>query len=61
MKVVIQVKNVFGKELIYPINETAKILLRLTGKRTFSPADLSTIRDLGYSVEFDTPYLDGLK
>lgn len=51
-QVTLNVRNVYGNELIYPHNDTAKLLLKLTGKRTFSKQDISNIYKLGYSIEF---------
>jgi hypothetical protein len=47
----VSVRNVYGNEMIYPANETASKFAQLTGKKTFSLADLRTIRELGYTVE----------
>jgi hypothetical protein len=43
-------KNVYGVDLTYPINETAKQLAALTGKKTFSRIDISRIESLGFEV-----------
>ncbi len=43
-------KSVYGNELTYPHNEQAKQLCALTGKKTFSRADLSRIEALGFKV-----------
>jgi len=46
----IEIKNVYGNELVYPLCETAKKLCSLTGKKTLSYNDLYTIQDLGYTI-----------
>ena len=43
----VEVKNVYGNELIYPVCDTAKRFATLTGKKTFSPYTLKLITDLG--------------
>ena len=53
----VEVKNVYGNELIYPVCDTAKRFSTLTGKKTFSPYTLKLITDLGYSVENVAPSL----
>lgn len=51
MKVLFEIKSVFGKKLIYPYSETAKLLTELTGKQTIDLSNLKTIIDLGYTIE----------
>ena len=50
-KIEITVKNVYGVERIFPVNETALIFARIIGRKTFDEAHLSLIRSLGYVVE----------
>ena len=50
MEIQIMMKNVYGKELIYPANEAARLFCKLTAKRTFDINDLRTIKALGYSI-----------
>jgi|TARA_Y100000296_G_scaffold75954_1_gene96144 hypothetical protein len=45
-------KHVYGQERIYPINDNAKSLLKLTGLKTFKKDNIKDILDLGYDVEF---------
>tara|TARA_R100000656_G_scaffold41667_1_gene34735 strand:+ start:792 stop:1028 length:237 start_codon:yes stop_codon:yes gene_type:complete len=45
-------KNVYGQERIYPINDNAKSLLKLTGLKTFKKDNIKDILNLGYDVEF---------
>jgi len=47
----VEVRSVYGNLTIYPINEQAKLFAKLTGKKTFSHADLCTIEALGFTVE----------
>ena len=46
----VTVKNVYGTDLIYPADETAKILAALTGKKTLSAAALKLAKELGYEI-----------
>ena len=55
MKIQIYTKNVYGNELVYPANESAKDFLLLTGAKTFSQNQLSIIRKLGYQIELLMP------
>lgn len=51
MKILVQVKNVYGNELIYPICEKAKTFARIAGTKTLSKTILLEIYTLGYKVE----------
>ncbi len=50
MVVTVAVRNVFGNDLVYPADDTAGLLVRLAGTKTFSAHQLRMIRALGYSV-----------
>ena len=47
----VSIKEVYGNELVYPVNMTAKQLCSLTGKKTLAMHDLATILELGYTVK----------
>jgi len=49
MNLIIEIKNVYGNELIYPICDKALKLCSLTGQKTFSKGAISTLKLLGYS------------
>ncbi len=46
----VEVKNVYGNELIYPVNDGAKILAAIAGKKTLSPEDLKNANKLGCGI-----------
>jgi hypothetical protein len=50
MKITVEVKNVWGQKLIYPVCRKAKLFCQLAGKKTFSSVDIKIIEDLGYTV-----------
>lgn len=52
MKLEVQVREVYGRELIYPVNEAAKLAVQLTGRKTFFEVDLNRLQALGHEVEF---------
>jgi hypothetical protein len=57
MKLEILIKNVYGNEMYYPKNNSAKSFAKLTGKKTLSIADLKIAEtELGYEIEF---FIDG--
>lgn len=49
MQIVVEIKNVYGRELIYPVNKTGQMLARLTGTKTFDQSHISVLKELGYS------------
>jgi hypothetical protein len=50
---IVRLKNVYGNELIYPVNETAETFAALIGKKTFSPDDIKKIQALGFKIEIE--------
>lgn len=50
MSILIEIKNVYGNETIYPVCEIAITLAALTGKKTFNKNDIKLIRSLGYEI-----------
>jgi len=49
MNLTIEIRNVYGNELVYPICDKAKKLCSLTGQKTFNKYDISTLKSLGYT------------
>ena len=47
----VQIKNNYGNEAIYPVCDTGKIFLELTGTKTLSRHQIAIIKSLGYTVE----------
>lgn len=52
-KAIFELKQVYGNETIYPVNDVALILASLTGKKTLNSSDLTKIKSLGFSIEFN--------
>lgn len=48
----LQVKSVYGNKLIYPVNESAKTLARLTGTKTFTKVHIKDMEVLGFKIEY---------
>lgn len=46
----VQIRSVYGNNLVYPINENAKIFARMLGVKTFNKSQVHGMRDLGYTV-----------
>ena len=51
MRILVQIKNVYGNETIYPICDTAKNLARLAGTKTLTRESIAIIKTLGYQIE----------
>ena len=56
--ITIKIVNKYGNDLNYPVCNDAKLLCELTGKKTFSNADLFTVKGLGYQIKVETPTLN---
>lgn len=50
MSITVQIRTVYGNEMIYPVDEAAQAFAFLTGKKTLSRRDISKIKELGYIV-----------
>jgi hypothetical protein len=55
--VLVNVRSVYGNELVYPANSPANSFCELTRKSTLSASDLEIIRELGFRVAVQTPAL----
>jgi hypothetical protein len=51
MTIQVNIKQVYGVERIYPVNDQAIILAQLTRKKTLDRTDINLIKKLGYNVE----------
>ena len=50
MKILITVKEKYGNELLYPLNDTAKLICKLLGTKTIAKEKVKPLEDLGYRV-----------
>ena len=50
MNLIVEKKNVYGVERVYPVCNKAKILTALTGQKTLLDCDIKLIKQLGYSL-----------
>jgi hypothetical protein len=51
MDCTIEVRDVYGKSLIYPVDGNALLFAALTGKKTFSKYDMLKIEKLGFNIK----------
>lgn len=61
MKAQIEIKNIYGNETVYPVNDTAKLLCEMAGTKTFTPKTISVARKLGYEFEVIQSSINALK
>ena len=50
MNLIVEKKNVYGVERVYPVCNKAKILTELTGNKTLLDVDIKLIKQLGYTL-----------
>ena len=50
MELIVEKKNVFGVERIYPKCHKSQILTALTGQKTLLDCDIKLIKQLGYTL-----------
>ena len=50
-ELIVEKKNVFGQELVYPICENAKRFALLTGQTTLSSTSIIIIKRLGFTFK----------
>jgi len=50
MEILVDVKYVYGQELVYPICPTAKLFADMLGTKTLTKQALAYIKKLGYKV-----------
>jgi hypothetical protein len=50
MSITVSVRSVYGREMVYPADDTAATFAALLNVKTFNAFQLQTIRALGYAV-----------
>jgi len=50
VNLIVEKKNVYGVERVYPICNKAKILTALTGQKTLLDVNIKLIKQLGYTL-----------
>ena len=51
-EIMLEVKNVYGNDLIYPSCHVANALIKLKDKKTFNKSDLEVFKSLGLSIQW---------
>ena len=47
----VQIKTVYGQEMIYPVCETAKFFAALAQQKTLTKTEINLIKNQGYTIE----------
>lgn len=47
----VQIKSIYGNEMIYPVCEAAKVFASMVGQKTLTRRDIDHIKKLGYTVD----------
>lgn len=53
-KIIVEFRDVYGRELMYPINEAAKDLARLMNVKSFTRKQMEQAVKLGFEIEVQT-------
>jgi hypothetical protein len=51
MKIVVEVRDVYGNRAVYPVCEAARLFAALAGTKTLTHHALTVIERLGYLIE----------
>ncbi len=53
--ITVEIKNVYGKQTIYPICDNALVFASIAGTKTLTIDTISKIKALGYTIDIKTP------
>lgn len=54
--ITVEVRSVYGRDLIYPVCEASKVFAAIAGTETLSVPVLRQIMFLGYEVKYQRPH-----
>lgn len=55
MELLIEVRNVYGNETLYPANKAAETFARIAGTKTLKRETVSLAMTLGYTITWAAP------
>ena len=58
MFIQVQIKTVYGNDIIYPVCEKAKLFAKFKGQKTITGSDIVIIKQLGYEIKVVHPAID---
>lgn len=47
----VEIKQVYGINTVYPVNDKAKLIAKLAGTKTLTTDTINTARELGFTFE----------
>jgi hypothetical protein len=50
MKITVRLKDIYGKQTVYPVCEAAQLFCRIANTKTLTREILDSVKALGYSV-----------
>jgi hypothetical protein len=53
----VEIKQVYGVNTVYPLNDKARLIARLAGTKTLTTEAINIARDLGFTFEVIQPTL----
>jgi len=51
MKIIVEIKTVYGEQKVYPVCSNAQVFADIAGTKTLTEYTLNKIKALGYSIE----------
>jgi hypothetical protein len=57
MQITVKITKNYGRQVVYPVCDTAKLLSRLAGHTTLTNDDLHIIKQLGYELVIEAQTL----
>jgi hypothetical protein len=51
MTLQVSIRNVYGRDVVYPVCETSKLFAELARQKTLTDRELSILKKLGYTFE----------
>lgn len=58
-RITVKVREVYGRRLIYPVCERAKLFAEITGQRTLTEKTVALIKKLGFGLVVIPATLEG--
>lgn len=53
MKILVRLKEVYGKRHIYPVCDSAKLFAKIARTKTLTQSTIDDIKSLGYEIEIE--------
>lgn len=57
MNITVEIKQVYGKDTIFPVCKKAQLFADMVGQRMLTTRDINYIKMLGYEIKVEAPTL----